>query len=85
MNIYKSEALKLMREHQEHTKNLEVSQKCAIITVNNILKETLFEYTNDENHDRVIHYELVLNELENIFAIPEDCHPENIRQFENEK
>lgn len=82
MNIYKSEALRFMREHQEYCNDLEVSQKCAIVTVKNIVKETLEEYTNDENHERITHYNLVLNELNHIFDVPDNCHPENIRQFE---
>jgi hypothetical protein len=51
-----------MREHQECCNNIEISQKCAIITVKNIIMETLQEYTNDENHDRINHYNLILHQ-----------------------
>jgi len=67
MNIYKSEALRIMREHNNQGVELELCQKCAIVTVKNIIKEILQEYTNDENHDRVTHHNLVLNELNHIF------------------
>lgn len=38
---------------------------CAIICVEEIIKDTLCEYTNDENHDRIDFHKQVKQILEN--------------------
>lgn len=74
-NIYKIEALKITREHYHGgIKDLDLAQKSAQVTVKNIIKEILEEYTNDENHDRVIFYNKVLEELDNLWKMPDDYH-----------
>lgn len=73
-NIYKIEARRIMREHSKKlegiyvgTETLEIFNASAKVTVEQIIKETLEEYTNDENHERVLYYQKVLNELEIMF------------------
>ncbi len=74
-NIYKIEALKITRRHyHEGIKDLDLAQKSAIVTVRSIIKETLEEYTNDENHDRVVFYKKVLEELNGLWKMPDDYH-----------
>ena len=38
---------------------------CAKVHVNGIIEETLTEYTDDENHARVLYWNEVLTELKN--------------------
>jgi len=74
-NIYKIEALRITREHYHGgVKDLDLAQKSATVTVKNIIKETLEEYTNDENHDRVVFYNKVLEELKDLWKMPDDYH-----------
>lgn len=71
MEIHKKEALRITKEHYNSgCVDLDTAQKCAIVTVNNIIKETLEEYTNDENHERVEFHKKVLDELNHLFDIP---------------
>lgn len=67
MNLYHREALRIMRLHNIHERPLEETQAHALVTVGMIITETLECHTNDENHDRVMHYQEVKKELENIF------------------
>lgn len=72
-NEFKKEALRITKEHYHiGVKDLDVANKCAIVTVKNIISETLKEYTNDENHDRVSFYNKVLTELDHLFDIKND-------------
>lgn len=43
---------------------LESSKQCAIITINEMIQEQLSEYSNDENHDRIIYLNEVKREIE---------------------
>ncbi len=70
MNKYKKEALRFMRMHHIDDLKIEQVQQHALVTLNAIVKETLDEYTNDENHDRVEHHKKVIFELEHIFDEP---------------
>lgn len=45
--------------------SLEASRQCALICVDEIIIETLSEYTNDENHDRVEYWNEVKQEIQN--------------------
>jgi len=76
--VFKTEALRITREHYHAgIKDLDLAKQSAIVTVKNIIKETLGEYTNDENHDRVIFYNKVLEELKDLWKMPDDYNLNN--------
>lgn len=62
-NIFKADALRIIYEHQFIVSDFQTAKKCAVVTIRNIIKETLEEYTNDENHERINHYGKVLEEV----------------------
>ncbi len=63
---YLKNALQIIYEHIFIISDFETAKKCAVVTIRNIIKETLQEYTNDENHDRILHYTKVLEEVQNL-------------------
>lgn len=44
--------------------------KLALVSCKQIINETLEEYTNDENHDRVLFYEDVKKWLNDFISLP---------------
>lgn len=51
-------------------KDLTRCAELSIVMCDEIINETLTEYTNDENHDRVIFYTNVKKELQNFISLP---------------
>lgn len=43
---------------------LEAAKQCAIITIEEMIIEQFSEYSNDENHDRIIYLNEVKKEIE---------------------